>query len=212
MPNFWRYRCIAMPFPGSPVMAMIMLFSETSTMLPRKTFTVSRSSVRALLSETFTLNSTRPRCTTGTSVTRRISRTLGSLYTCLIKALTDLSSVSTAIVNRALSMFLPHKPTARDSILNPRRAKTPATRLIKPRSSATYTEIVCRRTPSFSNLTFNSSGVSITYTSPPPLLASEYGFAFSASPPDPFNSGSIHPFACNLDTFEPRVFARRVTS
>ena len=48
------------------------------------------------------------------------------------------------IVNKALSMF---RPTARDSMLAPRRAKTPATRLMMPASSATKAEITCLAAP-----------------------------------------------------------------
>ena len=53
----------------------------------------------------------------------------------------------TVTVNRALSML---SPTAKDSMFMPRRANTPATRLMMPDSSATKTEIVCFLMPSFS--------------------------------------------------------------
>ena len=74
-------------------------------------------------------------------------RTLANLFTCLISFSTSPSLQITEIVKIALSMF---SPTASDSMLYPRRANTPATRLIIPVSSATYTSTVCLRNPSAS--------------------------------------------------------------
>jgi len=53
------------------------------------------------------------------------------------------------MVNRALSTV---RPTANDSILAERRANTPATRLMRPASSATKTEMMCFSKPSSKGL------------------------------------------------------------
>ena len=71
-------------------------------------------------------------------------RTLTSLAVCLTKFATVEREPATTMVNKALSMF---RPTASDSMLAPRRAKTPATRLMMPASSATKAERTALVTP-----------------------------------------------------------------
>lgn len=79
-------------------------------------------------------------------------KTLTSFRSCFITCSSTLSVPDTTIVKRALSLF---KPTARDSILYPLLAKTPAIRFIIPLSSPTNTEIVWRLTLNNSNMTSN---------------------------------------------------------
>lgn len=66
--------------------------------------------------------------------------TLTSLLSCSTTCCKTLSVPRTTMVNIALSSF---NPTARDSMLYPLLANTPAIRFMIPLSSPTNTEIVC---------------------------------------------------------------------
>mmetsp|Transcript_2379 Transcript_2379/g.10882 ORF Transcript_2379/g.10882 Transcript_2379/m.10882 type:complete len:208 (-) Transcript_2379:387-1010(-) len=133
MPNL-RHACWNARFlPGSPTVDMVSDVGETSTMDARKILASSASSVRCS-GLALSFMSMSPRSTHILSVTFSTLRTFASLLICLMSFRQSLSDAMTTTVKIALSMF---KPTASDSMLYPRLAKTPATRLIMPVSSAT---------------------------------------------------------------------------
>lgn len=90
------------------------------------------------------MNSTSSRSTLGLSEMSSTYRTLTSFAVCFTKFATADLGPATTIVKSALSML---SPTARDSMLAPRRANTPATRLMMPASSATKAESTALVTP-----------------------------------------------------------------
>ena len=133
IPNF-RHACWNARFlPGSPVVANVRVVSEVSTTLARNTLPSSTISGRCA-GDARTLMSIKPRSTHILSVTFSTLRTFASLLICLMSFIASLSLAITTTVKMALSTL---RPTARDSMLYPRRANTPATRLIMPVSSAT---------------------------------------------------------------------------
>ena len=133
IPNF-RHACWnARFFPGSPVVANVRVSLEVSTTEARNTRPSSMISARALGSAR-TLMSINPRSTHIFSVTFSTFRTFASLLICFMSFAASELVAMTTTVKMALSML---RPTARDSMLYPRRANTPATRLIMPVSSAT---------------------------------------------------------------------------
>ena len=118
IPNF-RHACWNARFlPGSPVVANVRVVSEVSTTLARNTLPSSTISGRCA-GDARTLMSIEPRSTHILSVTFSTLRTFASLLICLMSFIASLSLAITTTVKMALSTF---KPTARDSMLYPRRA------------------------------------------------------------------------------------------
>src|SRR3954453_189323 len=120
-----------------PVASTVSASGETSTTLARKSWTVSRTWLRTVLSaRTFTSSSSR--CTAVDCSSSTILITLTSLLSCLVTCSSGSSSTATTIVIRDTSGFSVG-PTARDSMLNPRRGNRPKTRASTPGLFSTST-------------------------------------------------------------------------
>src|SRR4051812_9648386 len=120
-----------------PVASTVSASGETSTTLARKSWTVSRTWLRTVLSaRTFTSSSSR--CTAVDCSSSTILITLTSLLSCLVTCSSGSSSTATTIVMRDTSGFSVG-PTARDSMLNPRRENRPETRASTPGLFSTST-------------------------------------------------------------------------
>src|SRR4051812_18435692 len=123
-----------------PVASTVSASGETSTTLARKSWTVSRTWLRTVLSaRTFTSSSSR--CTAVDCSSSTILITLTSLLSCFVTCSSGSSSTATTIVMRDTSGFSVG-PTARDSMLNPRWENRPETRASTPGLFSTRTHSV----------------------------------------------------------------------
>ena len=132
---------MATSLPGSPTTSMVRALSATSTTLARNTCTRSRIAAR-FSGGADTLSSISSRSTAGMRVRSLTSNTLISLLSCLLICSRVRSSPSTTMVRRE-TPACSAGPTARLSMLKPRRANSPEMRLSTPDSSSTSTERVC---------------------------------------------------------------------
>src|SRR3954453_21091590 len=108
---------------------------------PRNRFTTSRTFERLELSAR-TLTSMCSRWTDATGSSSTILMTLMSLLSCFVTCSSGSASTSTTTVMRD-SPGTSVTPTARDSMLKPRRAKRPATRVSRPGLSSTRRLSTC---------------------------------------------------------------------
>src|SRR5680860_421713 len=132
---------MAASFSGAPVASMVTESTATSTMLARKTSTISMISPRVPpTAATFTSCSSRSTASRSSSST--IFSTLMSLLSCLVTCSRAVLSTSTTIVMRDTSSTSVG-PTASESMLNPRRLNSPATRARTPGRFSTRTDNVC---------------------------------------------------------------------
>src|SRR5215467_6460129 len=141
MPNGSSTLIRASSLSRFPVASTVTASWATSTTLARNSATVS--STRDLLSasaRTLTRSSSRWTDTDGSSST--IFRTLISLLSCLVTCSSGWSAQLTTIVIREISSCSVG-PTARESMLNPRRENRPAARTSRPGLFSTSTDSVC---------------------------------------------------------------------
>src|SRR6185436_18665837 len=89
-----------------------------------------------------TLTRTSSRCTDAVDSSSTILSTFTSLLSCLVTCSSGESSAFTTIVMREIS-GCSVSPTARESMLNPRRENSPATRARTPGLFSTRTDKVC---------------------------------------------------------------------
>src|SRR5215217_2882893 len=144
-PNPRRSSSSASSLSGLPVASSVSVACVTSTTFTRKTDAISITRCRSS-PVVFTFTSMSSRSTAEPSSCSRILMTLISLLSCLVTCSSGLLSTFTTIVIRdrpASSVG----PTASESMLNPRAANSPATRVNTPGLSSTSTEMVCRRPP-----------------------------------------------------------------
>src|SRR5581483_4848975 len=132
----------ASSFSGLPVTSSVRVARVTSTTFARKTVAISMTRWRAS-PPARTLTSMSSRSTASPGSSSRILITLTSLLSCLVTCSSGLRSTRTTIVIRD-RWSSPVGPTASESMLNPRAANRPATRVSTPGLSSTSTEIVCR--------------------------------------------------------------------
>src|ERR1700761_8365450 len=131
----------ASSLPRSPVASMVSDSGDTSITLPRNRFTASITWLRVPASAR-TLISASSRDTELLSSCSMILMTLISLLSCLVSCASGVLSAETTMVIRDMS-FCSVAPTASDSMLNPRRENSAATRASTPGLSSTNTERVC---------------------------------------------------------------------
>src|SRR5680860_908512 len=132
---------MAASFSGAPVASMVTESTSTSTMVARKTCTISMISPRVPpTAATFTSCSSRSTASCSSSST--IFSTLMSLLSCLVTCSRAVLSASTTMVMRDTSSTSVG-PTASESMLNPRRLNSPATRARTPGRFSTRTDNVC---------------------------------------------------------------------
>src|SRR5690606_29766116 len=124
-----------------PVASMVRVSGDTSTTRARNRFTVSRTWVRMDRSAR-TLTSSSSRCTDSAGSSSTIFKTLTSLLSCLVTCSSGESATFTTIVIREISLCSV-SPTANESMLNPRRENSPATRASTPGLFSTSTDNVC---------------------------------------------------------------------
>src|SRR3954449_9042311 len=145
-PNGSSTRSSAASLSTLPVASTVTASGETSTTLARNSCTVSSTCERVCRSAR-TLTSISSRCTDacGSSSTTLITST--SLFSCLVTCSSGRSSTSTTTVIREMSSCSVG-PTARESMLKPRRENSPAMRARTPGLSSTRTDRVCLDTGS----------------------------------------------------------------
>mmetsp|Transcript_18865 Transcript_18865/g.52834 ORF Transcript_18865/g.52834 Transcript_18865/m.52834 type:complete len:229 (+) Transcript_18865:840-1526(+) len=149
MPNLPMTFCMAMHLPGSPDTTSVSERSDTSTTRARKICASCSTSVRSGPGGARSFMIIISRSMRWLSVMSSTYRTLTSFWICFTRFTTVSGFPVTTMVKRALSTV---RPTAKDSMLALRLAKTPATRLIIPDSSATNTEMMRFSSPSFRGL------------------------------------------------------------
>src|SRR5919198_2465621 len=141
MPNGSSILSMASSFSVDPVASMVTASGETSTVLARKSWTISTIWERVSLSaRTFTRTSSR--CTADPGSSSTIFRTLTSLLSCLVTCSSGRSSTFTTMVIREMS-GCSVTPTASESMLKPRRENSAAIRARMPGVFSTRTESVC---------------------------------------------------------------------
>src|SRR5690625_3209583 len=121
---------------------MVTASGVTSTTWARKSSTTCSTAVRET-SSAFTLTSNSSRCTEFSGASSTILITLTNLFSCLVTCSRALDSTSTTTVIREISSCSVG-PTAREWMLNARRANSAATRVRTPGLFSTSTERVCR--------------------------------------------------------------------
>src|ERR1700761_6627233 len=131
----------ASSLPRSPVASIVSDSGDTSITLPRNRFTASITWLR-LPASARTLISASSRDTELWSSCSMILMTLMSLLSCLVICSSGVLSAETTMVIRDIS-FCSVAPTASDSMLNPRRENSAATRASTPGLSSTSTDNVC---------------------------------------------------------------------
>src|SRR5947209_808957 len=141
IPNGSSTLISASSFSRFPVASTVITSSATSTTLARNRLTVSRTRDR-LSASALTLIRISSRCTVAPGSSSTILSTLISLLSCLVTCSSGCSSQLTTIVMREISSCSVG-PTARDSMLKPRRANRPATRTSTPGLFSTSTDSVC---------------------------------------------------------------------
>src|SRR5271166_897660 len=141
IPNGSSTLISASSFSWLPVASTVITSRATSTTLARNKFTVSRT--RDLLSASaLTLIRISSRCTVAPGSSSTIFSTLMSLFSCLVTCSSGCSSQLTTMVMRQISSCSVG-PTARESMLKPRRANRPAIRTRTPGLFSTSTDSVC---------------------------------------------------------------------
>src|ERR1700677_1254151 len=140
-PNGSSTRSSASSLPRSPVASMVSDSGDTSITLARNRFTASITWLRVPASAR-TLISANSRDTDLSSSCSMILMTLMRLLSCLVICSSGVSSAETTMVIRAMS-FCSVAPTASDSMLNPRRENSAATRASTPGLSSTSTDKGC---------------------------------------------------------------------
>src|SRR5260370_251180 len=131
----------ASSFSRFPVASTVITSSATSTTLARNRLTAS--STRDLLSASaLTLIRISSRCTVAPGSSSTIFSTLISWFSCLCTCSRGCSSQLTTIVMREISSCSVG-PTARESMLKPRRANSPAILTRTPGLFSTRTDRVC---------------------------------------------------------------------
>src|SRR5919107_2003556 len=145
-PNGSSTRSSAASLSTLPVASIVTASGDTSTTLARNSWTVSSTAERVWTSAR-TLISISSRCTDawGSSSTTLITSI--SLFSCLVTCSRGSSSTSTTTVIREMSECSVG-PTARESMLKPRRENRPAMRARTPGLSSTRTDRVCLDTGS----------------------------------------------------------------
>src|SRR5580693_6171323 len=141
MPNGSRTFSSASSLPRSPVASMVSDSGDTSITLPRNRFTASMTWLRDPASARTLINAS-SRETELWSSCSMILMTLMSLLSCLVICSSGVLSAETTMVIRDMS-FCSVAPTASDSMLNPRRENSAATRASTPGLSSTNTDNVC---------------------------------------------------------------------
>src|SRR5660397_128267 len=141
VPQGCNSRSMASTLSCAPVTSIIIVAPETSTILDRKTSTICMISGRVCLSAE-TLIKTNSRSTEEDSSRSEILMTFTSLCSCLVTCSMGCSFPSTDMVMRDI-LGSCVSPTARPSILNPRRANNPDIRVSTPGLFSTRTDRVC---------------------------------------------------------------------
>src|SRR5580704_12899843 len=141
MPNGSSTRISASSLSRLPVASTVTASRATSTTLARKSWTVSSTFDRLSVSAR-TLISSSSRWTACPCSSSTILSTLISLLSCLVTCSSGCSSQLTTIVIREISSCSVG-PTASESMLNPRRENSPATRTSSPGLFSTKTDNVC---------------------------------------------------------------------
>src|SRR5680860_821565 len=141
VPKGCNSRSMASTLSCAPVTSIIIVVPETSTILDRKTSTICMISGRVCLSAE-TLIKTNSRSTEEDSSRSEILMTFTSLCSCLVTCSMGCSFPSTDMVMRDI-LGSCVSPTARPSILNPRRANNPDIRVSTPGLFSTRTDRVC---------------------------------------------------------------------
>src|SRR5450755_1866736 len=140
-PNGSSTRSNASIFSAPPVASMVTASAATSITFARNSCTISSTCDRLCTSAfTFTSNNSRETEDAGSSST--ILSTLISLLSCLVTCSSGLSSTLTTMVIRDTSAYSVG-PTASESMLKPRRAKSPAILARTPGLFSTSTDRVC---------------------------------------------------------------------
>src|SRR5680860_160235 len=140
----------SLSLPALPVTSIVIASGATSTTLARKSWTASSTWPRVSASA-FTLTSSSSRSMESWSSSSTILITSTSLFSCLVTCSSGESSTLTTMVIRETS-GCSVGPTARESMLKPRRLNSPAMRASTPGLFSTRTESVCVlivRTPWF---------------------------------------------------------------
>src|SRR6476620_8027460 len=145
MPNGSRTRSSASSLSLLPVASMVTASGATSTTLARNSWAVSSTWDR-LDRSALTLTSRISRCTEAARSSSTTLSTSMSLFSCLVTCSSGRSSTSTTTVIREIS-GCSVGPTARESMLNPRRENRPAMRASTPGLFSTSTDRVCLLIP-----------------------------------------------------------------
>src|ERR671910_1538256 len=141
MPNGSSTRSSASSFSADPVASMVTASAATSTTFARNSWTVSRMCDRDSRSA-LTLSSSSSRCTACPGPSSTILMTMINSFSCLVTCSRGWSSTSTTTVIRETD-GCSVGPTARESMLNPRRAKSAAIRARMPGLFSTRIDSVC---------------------------------------------------------------------
>src|SRR5580704_11851657 len=142
IPNGSSTLISASSFSRLPVASTVTTSSATSTTRARNSLTVSSTRDR-LSASARTLIRISSRCTVAPGSSSTIFSTLMSLFSCLVTCSSGCSSQLTTIVIREISSCSVG-PTARESMLKPRRANSPAILTRTPGLFSTSTDKVCR--------------------------------------------------------------------
>src|SRR5829696_7110272 len=142
MPNGARTASSACSLSGVPVASRVTVSGLTSTTRARKSSAVWSTWVRSARGAR-TLTSSSSRCTAAAESSSTILMISMSLFSCLVICSRGWLSASTTIVIRERSGFSVG-PTARDSMLNPRRLNSAETRARTPDLFSTSTDSVWR--------------------------------------------------------------------
>src|SRR6266487_4208056 len=140
IPNGSSTRTSASSLSLFPVASTVTASGPTSTTLARKTLIVWSTCVRASASAR-TLIRISSRCTEAAGSSSTIFSTFTSLFSCLVTCSSGFSAQLTTIVIREISACSVG-PTARASMLKPRRANSPAIRTSTPGLFSTSTDSV----------------------------------------------------------------------
>src|SRR5271166_998574 len=142
IPNGSSTLISASSFSRFPVASTVITSSATSTTLARNRLTASSTRDR-LSASALTLIRISSRCTVEPGSSSTIFSTLISLFSCLVTCSSGCSSQLTAIVIREISSCSVG-PTARESMLKPRRENSPAILTRTPGLFSTSTDSVWR--------------------------------------------------------------------
>src|SRR3954467_90925 len=152
-----------------PVISTMSDLRVTSTTLPRKISTAWSTSARWEPSAP-TLNSASSRATVPSGSRSRILITLTSLCSCLVTWSIGCSAPSSVSVMREMSSSSVG-PTDSVSMLNPRRAKSPAMRVSTPGLFSTRIDSVCLRPVCSATDASSSSRLSSSFVPGSPISA-----------------------------------------